>query len=427
MYADGRPIVFFKDMSMKMTGATKEDIDRVWNQKTKKSTHDSIVRKQILYDRDRILAFAVGNPSEAFGNRYEVFDHERKIARLPAPPYSFMDRVVHVEPEPWVLKPDGWIEAEYDMPLDGWYYKTNRTKSLPFCVLLEIALQPCGWLAAYAGSALKSNKDLKFRNLGGHATLMKSVFPENGPLTMRSRLVKVSEAGDMIIEYFDFKVIQNKHIVYEGDTYFGFFTAGALDQQVGIREGEKKIYTPSDDELKRAISENLPLEAPHFPDDPKLDWAPPLSLPSRALLMIDNIDLFIPDGGPHGLGFVRGFKHVNPDEWFFKAHFYQDPVCPGSLGIESFLQLLKFAAIKRWEKYRNAYRFELLFGKTHTWSYRGQIIPKNKTICVEAIITNIQENPYPMMTANGYLKVDGLVIYKMDDFGIRLSSLRRAA
>jgi 3-hydroxymyristoyl/3-hydroxydecanoyl-(acyl carrier protein) dehydratase/malonyl CoA-acyl carrier protein transacylase len=426
MYADGRPIVFFKDMSMKMTGATKEDIDRVWNQNIKESTCTSKSSKPVLYDRDRILAFAVGKPSEAFGKPYEIFDNDRKIARLPGPPYSFMDRVVHVEPKAWVLKPDGWIEAEYDMPLDAWYYEANRTRSLPFCVLLEIALQPCGWLAAYAGSALKSSNDLKFRNLGGHATLVEDVFPKNGPLTMKSRLAKVSEAGDMIIEYFDFKVIQNNRTVYEGDTYFGFFTSDALDQQVGIREADKTIYFPSNEELNRAVRENLPVEAPLFPDDPESDSAPSLSLPSRALLMIDNIDLFITDGGPHGLGFIRGIKHVDPEEWFFKAHFYQDPVCPGSLGIESFLQLLKFAAIKRWKKHRTSHRFELLAGKTHAWSYRGQIIPKNKTICVEAIITSIQEDPYPMMTANGYLKVDGLMIYKMDDFGIRLSGLRGA-
>jgi acyl transferase domain-containing protein/3-hydroxymyristoyl/3-hydroxydecanoyl-(acyl carrier protein) dehydratase len=423
MYADGHPIVFFKDMSMKMTGATRDDIEWVWNQKNKESMTDSNITKKILYDRDRILAFAVGKPSEAFGKLYEVFDHDRKIARLPGPPYFFMDRVVNVEPEPWILKPDGWIEAEYDMPLDAWYYKANRTSSLPFCVLLEIALQPCGWLAAYAGSALKSSSDLKFRNLGGHATLLCDIFPKNGPLTMKSRLVKVSEAGDMIIEYFDFKVIQENRTIYEGDTYFGFFTSDALDQQVGIREADKTIYFPTDDELKQAIKENLPVEAPLFPDDPESDSAPSLSLPSRALLMIDNIDLFIPDGGPDGLGFIRGIKHVDPEEWFFKAHFYQDPVCPGSLGIESFLQLLKFAAIKRWERYRNSHYFELLAGKTHAWSYRGQIIPKNKTIHVEAIITQIEEDPYPLMTANGYLKVDGLVIYKMNDFGIRLRSL----
>ncbi len=423
IYADNRPIVFFKDMSMKMTGATRNDLDRVWNQKTKESKQFKNIPKKIHYDRDRILAFAVGKPSEAFGKPYEIFDNDRKIARLPGPPYSFMDRVTRVDPEPWILKPDGWIEAEYDMPLNAWYYRANRTGSLPFCVLLEIALQPCGWLAAYAGSALKSNKDLKFRNLGGRATASGDVFPENGPLTMKSRLTKVSEAGDMIIEYFDFKVIQKNQIVYEGNTYFGFFTSEALNQQVGIREVKKIIYDPTEEECRRSVAENLPKEAPFFPDGPHSVQQSKLALPAGALLMIDIVESYIPDGGPLGLGFIRGVKKVNPEEWFFKAHFYQDPVCPGSLGIESFLQLLKFVAIKRWEKLINSHRFEMVGGKPHTWSYRGQVIPSNKMIQVEAIIKEIQENPYPMIIADGYLKVDGLVIYSMNDFGIRLSNL----
>ena len=64
--------------------------------------------------------------------------------------------------------------------------------------------------------------------------------------------------------------------------------------------------------------------------------------------MIDRVDAFVPDGGPHGLGFIEGSKPVDPTAWFFKAHFYQDPVWPGSLGLESFLQLLKVVAAERW-------------------------------------------------------------------------------
>ncbi len=52
-----------------------------------------------------------------------------------------------------------------------------------------------------------------------------------------------------------------------------------------------------------------------------------------------------PAGGPAGLGYIQGSKKVDPEEWFFKAHFYQDPVWPGSLGVEAFIQLLKFIAI----------------------------------------------------------------------------------
>src|SRR5207253_6787657 len=49
-----------------------------------------------------------------------------------------------------------------------------------------------------------------------------------------------------------------------------------------------------------------------------------------------------------GLGLAVGRIAVDPDFWFFRAHFHQDPVWPGSLGLESFLQLLKYAAWKRW-------------------------------------------------------------------------------
>ncbi|MGB6010146.1 MAG: beta-ketoacyl synthase N-terminal-like domain-containing protein, partial [Desulfobacterales bacterium] len=276
MYADGHRIVSFKDMSLKMTHVTREDIESFWekekdrDQKTegRKQKAEIRVPKTALYDRDKILAFAVGKPSEAFGKPYKVFDQERVIARLPGPPYSFLDRIVAVEPEPWVLKPGGWIEAEYRVPPDAWYFKADRSSSMPFCILLEIALQPCGWLAAYLGSALRSENDLKFRNLGGNAVLNRMIFPEETTLTIRTRMTKVSEAADMIIEHFDFKVLQANETVYSGDTYFGFFTQQALTQQVGIRGGEKAAYSPPPDELKRSRSCSFKNDAPLSPEDP---------------------------------------------------------------------------------------------------------------------------------------------------------------
>ncbi len=121
MYADGHRIVSFKDMSLKMTHATREDIESFWEKKEDRGQKTEIrpqragIRdpKTALFDRDKILAFAVGKPSEAFGEPYKVFDRKRVIARLPGPPYSFLDRIVAVEPEPWVLKPGGWIDGEY--------------------------------------------------------------------------------------------------------------------------------------------------------------------------------------------------------------------------------------------------------------------------------------------------------------------------
>jgi hypothetical protein len=41
-------------------------------------------------------------------------------------------------------------------------------------------------------------------------------------------------------------------------------------------------------------------------------------------------------------------------------------------------------------------------------------------ITVEASITGIQDGPQTRIIADGYLQVDGLYIYKMENFGIEL-------
>ena len=427
IFADGRYIVLFKDMSIKMTGITRDEIEAFWKEIEDggRMTEDRGQRTEepALFGRDKLLAFALGKPSEAFGDLYKEFDEDRFIARLPSPPYLFIDRITHIEPEQWILKQDGWIEAEYDVTSDAWYFISNRTPLMPFCVLLEIALQPCGWLAAYMGSALKSKKDLRFRNLGGNATLFHEVLPEAKTLTMRTRLTQVSEAADMIIEQFDIQVLQTNKMIYKGDLTFGFFSKESLTQQVGIHDAKQNIYNPTSDELKIAKSFQLKDTPPFSPDtaDPQyMDSTPSLAMPAKALRMIDIIDIYIPDGGPFGLGFIRGTKKVDPSEWFFKAHFYQDPVCPGSLGIESFLQLIKFIAFNRWGHLADSYRFGHITGKPHSWTYRGQITPENKKIEIEAVVTSLHDMPVPYIMANGYLKVDGLYIYKMENFGIKL-------
>ena len=424
MYADGHRIVHFRDLSLQMSGITRDEIESFWeNRKKRADVQISPGPHPLLYDREHMLEFASGSPSRAFGAPYEPFDKDRFIARLPCPPFLMIDRIRRIEPQAWELKPDGWIEAEYDVPPDAWYFKADRTPAMPLSIILEVALQPCGWLAAYMGSALKSNNDLRFRNLGGTATLFREILPEAGTLTIKSRLTQASEAADMIIEHYDFEVWQPDHKLYAGNTYFGFFTREALAQQEGIRKADRQVYNPEPQEIKYARKAKLLDYAPFSPRDPEYDRVSGLALPAKAIRMIDRIETFLPDGGPDGLGFVRGSKSVDPREWFFKAHFYQDPVCPGSLGIESFIQLIKYMARERWPHLIESHRFGLLTEGTHRWTYRGQILPHNRLVTVTASITGIQENPVPKITADGYLQVDGLYIYKMENFGIELLPL----
>ncbi|MFQ5429301.1 MAG: beta-ketoacyl synthase N-terminal-like domain-containing protein [Phycisphaerae bacterium] len=423
MFGDGRPIVQMNDMSMRLTGLTRERIESLWQRASTDRAASAAGRKPAIFDTDRILAFAVGKPSEAFGEPYRVFDRERVIARLPGPPYQFLDRIVSIEPAPWRLEPGGWITAEYDVPPDAWYFRANRQTAMPFAVLLEIGLQPCGWLAAYLGSALRSETDLSFRNLGGRATLHDEVLAAAGTLSTRVRLTDVSEAGGMIIERFDMEIRRGSRLVYAGDTSFGFFSKDALARQVGLRDAKERRWHVGAAHPARSQSlEDLP---PMTPNDPLAAPATGAALPARAMRMIDRIDLLLPEGGPHGLGFIRGSTDVDPNAWFFKAHFYQDPVWPGSLGLESLLQLLKVFALDRWgSTAARTHRFEpISVGVEHRWAYRGQILPTHRRVEVEAAITQVEDGDSPMLKADGFLAVDGVPIYEMNDFAIRLVRL----
>jgi hypothetical protein len=61
----------------------------------------------------------------------------------------------------------------------------------------------------------------------------------------------------------------------------------------------------------------------------------------------------------------------------------------------------------------------MALGQKHTWIYRGQIVPRNKLVTVEAYITGADDGTHTLR-ADGFLVVDGLVIYQMKDFAVRV-------
>ena len=351
-----------------------------------------------MYAPDKIMAYSNGKPSEGFGEPYRIFDRGRVIARLPGPPYQFLDGITAVTGEPFALKDGASCEALYAVPEDAWYFAANRCGRMPFSILLEIALQPCGWLAAYCGSALTSDSDLSFRNLGGQGTQFELVGPGIGTLTTRVTMTKVSNSAGMIIQHFDLLVLAAERKIYEGTTYFGFFAKAALVNQVGMVQAKVPYLT-----LEQAAVAEVGL-LPHEPP-----------FPGPMLRMVDRIDGYLPDGGVKGLGLVQGRIAVDPEFWFFKAHFYQDPVWPGSLGVESFLQLLKYAAWKRWGDPPADGWQTVAPNRKHAWTYRGQVLPTDREVVVVLEVT-AADDARRRLTADGYLTVDGRVIYQMTGF-----------
>jgi len=169
---------------------------------------------------------------------------------------------------------------------------------------------------------------------------------------------------------------------------------------VGVRDVSPLV--PTEAERAGAFSGKYPIDPPY---------------PGAMLRMVDTITWYLRDGGPMKAGAIEGQIGVDKDAWFFKAHFHQDPVWPGSLGLESFVQLVKYMAAERWGCSPRSLRVPGS-DRPHQWVYRGQVISSDSRVTVQAWVTALDDDERSM-TAAGLLSVDGRIIYQMSDFVVR--------
>ena len=115
---------------------------------------------------------------------------------------------------------------------------------------------------------------------------------------------------------------------------FGFFPPEALSL-------ENQVGQPTTDEQRALLSEASDFEV-DLRDEPGRYFGGSLRLGGARLRTLDRVTGYWPEGGAEGLGRVRAERSIDADDWYFKAHFFQDPVQPGSLGIEAMIQTLQF-------------------------------------------------------------------------------------
>lgn len=351
-------------------------------------------------DYAALLDCANGAPSSAFGEMYQRFDTEGKVPRLPQPPYHMMSRVVAATDRPGVRRAGASISAEYDIPPDAWYFTDNRNGEMPFSVLSEIALQPCGWLASHCGFALDGGD--RFRNLEGDGHVYRTLGPRDGTICVDTTLSSFSKVGPMTIVAFDLKGrLKTGEPIIDLSTRFGFFPAQALVRQAGLGAGQvDKSYLA------------LPGDARDLtPRDPRLA--------AGQLRMLDRVDFFDPEGGKAGLGLARAKQVIDPYAWYFKAHFFGDPVQPGSLGLDAMVQLLTRASLLKGIAAGSAHIETLAADMPVKWSYRGQVTPEKKEVTTVMEIVEISGDARRrIVTGRGSLWCDGLRIYEASPLSI---------
>jgi 3-hydroxymyristoyl/3-hydroxydecanoyl-(acyl carrier protein) dehydratase len=132
---------------------------------------------------------------------------------------------------------------------------------------------------------------------------------------------------------------------------------------------------------------------------------------------------FTPGGGRYGQGYIYATARVDPRAWFFGCHFYQDPVMPGSLGVEAMVQAMQAYALRQdlGRGFRSP-RFEPAADHGVTWKYRGQLTPGNEALALEIHLREPENRPEGLvLSGDASLWKDGLRIYAVDGVAIQLA------
>lgn len=370
-------------------------------------------RGGIRYDFATMLTWAWGPMAEVFGDIGAIIDAEGQAPRLPGPPYLFLSRIAEVGDTPAGREVGSWVVAEYDLPEQPWFIEQNGSRTIPLTVVLEILLQPCGFVAGYVGSTLVPGADLRFRNLDGALTFHQPLSPATSTVRTKVTLRALDQWHDVTIETFDIEAFADNRPLATGTAVFGLFPPAALHDSIGLPVTEVN-RTRLADKCDRSW-DLTQRPARYFGHAPRL--------PGPMLLMIDRITGYWPAGGPESLGRLRAEKDVTADDWIFKSHFFTDPVQPGSLGIEAIYQVLQFYLIERGLTATVPYpRFEpYLTEQSLTWTYRGQVRPTHGRIVIEMDILEVGTHAdCPYAVGQAWLWLDGLRIYHVPRLGARV-------
>ena len=378
-------------------------------------------RPTALFDKSQLIEFATGSMARCFGPEFNLYEG-RRHPRIPNGDLMLMDRVIEISGKRLHFDQPSSIVTEYDVPENAWYYRDNAYPYMPFSVWMEIAMQPCGFLSAYLGSNLLCPEiDFFFRNLDGNGHLLKNSDVRGKTITCKARLLSTVNSNNTIIQKFEFELSCLGDRLFTGGSIFGFFTPEAMANQVGLDSG--KTVLPIYEKVGHSGLTGAWIDLTGSQEYFRSPAATPyFHLGVKHLNFLDRV--FIADNAntQQEQGYIYALKENDPKAWFYPCHFHQDPVMPGSLGVEAILQAMQVYALQ--QNLGGAFKsphFDLRINQPLIWKYRGQILPSHKQMKIEIVITKVEhKNDQVVIEGDASLWADTVRIYEVKHASICL-------
>ncbi len=380
--------------------------------------------ESILFSKECIEDLSLGGAySKYLGQDFSIYDSGKlQISRVPNTHLCLIHDVVGGWAERFQFTKGSTIQTEYDVPLMPWYYRQNRGPSLPYSILMEFALQPSGFLSIQLGTSLLCpDRSLFIRNLDGTARLLNEVDVRGKTVTNSTCLVSSTNLDGMVLQKFAFQLACDEQLFYEGEIVFGQFSPSTLDRQVGLDGGRdvRPWYETENIDKLPAIDLNLRHIQSRRTVQHVTEKTPFYGLARHQLDLLHTVKI-IEQGGRYQRGYIHAARTINPNDWYFKCHFYQDPVMPGSSGIEAVLQAMRVYALHLDAgKHMTSPYFRQPSDHKTAWKYRGQIPEGETTMSLEVHISKCEvQEEQVVLVGDASVWKPGMRIYEVKDAAV---------
>lgn len=303
-------------------------------------------QQPVVFDYEQLVELTDGCVANVLGVDYQQADQYRVRTRMPSPPYMFVSRINALSAQKGKLEP-GFIEWEYDIPLDGWYLVGARSPSF---VALESSH---AMIVAFTviGCDMMFKGQLCYRAVDSKTTVY-SEMPKAGE-TMRGRvnMTSVVRAGGVTLIHYEYFCYVGERLVFKLEANSGFFglkdiqRAKPLDTAsyfihacaqapfVPLRQSDKT--TLNEAEVNALMAGDI---AGCFGPSYQREGRRPIC--NSLTQMVQRISSIDSQGGAFGLGQMIGEMDIDPEHFVFKAHFKNDPVMPGTFLVEGCEQMV---------------------------------------------------------------------------------------